>query len=145
MDYVVERKRIDDFMASITDGRYDEQKYRLRRCGVRIILIFLRNFLNFLFFFLFCKAENVAYLVEGDLNASITVTSTGWDPILKRKKVVSKYDRKKKEFKLLNFKNRVIPSDVIRNAMLSTHVRDGFTIRNTASLDDSAAYLQSVC
>ena len=44
MDYVVERKRIDDFMASITDGRYDEQKYRLRRCGVRIILIFSRNF-----------------------------------------------------------------------------------------------------
>ena len=54
-------------------------------------------------FFFFYKAENVAYLVEGDLNASITVTSTGWDPILKRKKVVSKYDRKKK--KNLNYRN----------------------------------------
>jgi crossover junction endonuclease MUS81 len=33
LDYVVERKKADDLAASITDGRYKEQKYRLKNCG----------------------------------------------------------------------------------------------------------------
>ena len=35
LDFVVERKRIDDLASSIKDRRWDEQKYRLRNCGVR--------------------------------------------------------------------------------------------------------------
>ncbi|XP_068634013.1 crossover junction endonuclease MUS81 [Battus philenor] len=31
---IVERKRIDDLAASIKDGRFHEQKFRLRRCGI---------------------------------------------------------------------------------------------------------------
>ena len=33
-DYIVERKREDDFVASLTDGRYAEQKFRLKNCGL---------------------------------------------------------------------------------------------------------------
>ncbi|XP_018593023.2 crossover junction endonuclease MUS81 isoform X2 [Scleropages formosus] len=35
LDYIIERKRIDDLCGSITDGRFREQKFRLKRCGLR--------------------------------------------------------------------------------------------------------------
>ncbi|CAG2178749.1 unnamed protein product, partial [Oppiella nova] len=35
LDYVVERKRIDDLASSLKDRRWDEQKYRLVNSGVR--------------------------------------------------------------------------------------------------------------
>lgn len=35
LDFVVERKRVDDLYASIKSGRYDQQKYALRRSGVQ--------------------------------------------------------------------------------------------------------------
>ena len=35
LDYVIERKRIDDLASSLKDRRWDEQKYRLNNCGVR--------------------------------------------------------------------------------------------------------------
>ncbi|XP_048885532.1 crossover junction endonuclease MUS81 isoform X2 [Brienomyrus brachyistius] len=35
LDYVIERKRIDDLCGSIIDGRFREQKFRLKRCGLR--------------------------------------------------------------------------------------------------------------
>ncbi|RKP36400.1 hypothetical protein BJ085DRAFT_14155 [Dimargaris cristalligena] len=44
LEHIVERKRMDDLIASIKDGRYQEQKNRLRSCG----------------------AERVTYLVEGN-------------------------------------------------------------------------------
>lgn len=34
LDHIVERKRLDDLIASIRDGRFNEQKFRLRRSGV---------------------------------------------------------------------------------------------------------------
>jgi len=43
LDFIVERKTADDLAASIMDGRYEEQKYRLKICGL----------------------TNVIYLVEG--------------------------------------------------------------------------------
>ena len=42
LDWIVERKRLDDLLSSLRDGRFHEQKFRLKRSGVR----------------------NVAYLVE---------------------------------------------------------------------------------
>lgn len=47
MDVIVERKKVDDLWASIKDGRYYEQKFRLARSGV----------------------ERVVYIVEGALQA----------------------------------------------------------------------------
>uniref|UniRef100_A0AAY3ZXZ5 Crossover junction endonuclease MUS81 n=1 Tax=Denticeps clupeoides TaxID=299321 RepID=A0AAY3ZXZ5_9TELE len=34
LDYIIERKRIDDLCGSIMDGRFKEQKFRLKRCGL---------------------------------------------------------------------------------------------------------------
>uniref|UniRef100_A0A8C4QGH8 Crossover junction endonuclease MUS81 n=1 Tax=Eptatretus burgeri TaxID=7764 RepID=A0A8C4QGH8_EPTBU len=34
LDYVVERKRMDDLCGSIIDGRFREQKFRLKKCGL---------------------------------------------------------------------------------------------------------------
>ncbi|KAM3918318.1 crossover junction endonuclease MUS81 isoform 2-T6 [Leptodactylus fuscus] len=34
LDYVIERKRMDDLCGSIIDGRFREQKFRLKRCGL---------------------------------------------------------------------------------------------------------------
>lgn len=35
LDYVIERKRMDDFDASVRDRRMEEQKFRLMNCGLR--------------------------------------------------------------------------------------------------------------
>ena len=44
LDYILERKRVDDLHSSIKDRRYDKQKYNMQRCGLR----------------------HLVYLVEGD-------------------------------------------------------------------------------
>ena len=38
LDHVCERKRLDDLLYSIRDGRFQEQKFRLARCGVPNVL-----------------------------------------------------------------------------------------------------------
>lgn len=48
LDFIVERKKIDDLCSSIRDNRYKDQKLRLLRCGLKKLL----------------------YLVEGDPNSS---------------------------------------------------------------------------
>lgn len=35
LNYIVERKRMDDLSKSITDGRFREQKFRLKHCGLK--------------------------------------------------------------------------------------------------------------
>ncbi|KAI8965933.1 hypothetical protein F5Y11DRAFT_343925 [Daldinia sp. FL1419] len=37
LDYIVERKRLDDLISSIKDGRFHEQKFRLNRSGIKNI------------------------------------------------------------------------------------------------------------
>lgn len=39
LPYVVERKRSDDFAHSIKDGRFQEQKFRLRQTGLKPIYL----------------------------------------------------------------------------------------------------------
>ncbi|QSZ28877.1 hypothetical protein DSL72_003382 [Monilinia vaccinii-corymbosi] len=34
LDHIMERKRLDDLIGSIKDGRYEEQKFRLKRSGI---------------------------------------------------------------------------------------------------------------
>ncbi|KAK7401305.1 hypothetical protein VNO78_12679 [Psophocarpus tetragonolobus] len=48
LDFIVERKKIDDLRSSIRDNRYKDQKLRLLRCGMKKLI----------------------YLVEGDPNSS---------------------------------------------------------------------------
>ena len=44
LDYIVERKRLDDLVGSIKDGRFKEQKYRLSRCGCRNVIYIVEEY-----------------------------------------------------------------------------------------------------
>ena len=49
LDYVVERKAIDDLCSSIIDGRYVEQKYRLQRSNFKKVIYLLEGNTNQMF------------------------------------------------------------------------------------------------
>ena len=44
LDWIVERKRLDDLVGSITDGRFQEQKFRLHKSGVRNVIYLIEEF-----------------------------------------------------------------------------------------------------
>ncbi|KAJ5723437.1 DNA-directed DNA polymerase family X beta-like N-terminal [Penicillium malachiteum] len=44
LDWIVERKRLDDLIGSIKDGRFHEQKFRLRRSGVKHVIYLIEEF-----------------------------------------------------------------------------------------------------
>lgn len=44
LDYVVERKRLDDLWGSIKDGRFHEQKFRVRKSGVQHVVYIIEEF-----------------------------------------------------------------------------------------------------
>lgn len=44
LDYIVERKRMDDLIGSIKDGRFHDQKFRLQRSGVRNVIYIIEEF-----------------------------------------------------------------------------------------------------
>ncbi|KAL7813713.1 endonuclease [Trichoderma gracile] len=43
LDWIVERKRLDDLIGSIKDGRFHEQKFRLNRSGVRKVIYLIEE------------------------------------------------------------------------------------------------------
>ncbi|KAJ6445777.1 DNA repair protein Mus81 [Purpureocillium lavendulum] len=43
LDWIVERKRLDDLIGSIKDGRFHEQKFRLRRCGAKKVIYIIEE------------------------------------------------------------------------------------------------------
>lgn len=44
LDHIIERKRLDDLIFSIKDGRFHEQKFRLRRSGVPNVTYVIEDF-----------------------------------------------------------------------------------------------------
>ena len=44
LDWIVERKRLDDLVGSITDGRFSEQKFRLKKSGVKNVIYLIEEF-----------------------------------------------------------------------------------------------------
>jgi len=46
LNYIIERKKVEDLIASIEDGRYKEQKFRLKKSGL----------------------QNLIYLIEGHID-----------------------------------------------------------------------------
>ncbi|KAH7329931.1 hypothetical protein BKA65DRAFT_539178 [Rhexocercosporidium sp. MPI-PUGE-AT-0058] len=46
LDYIVERKRLDDLIGSIKDGRFREQKFRLRKSGVKNAIYIIEEMAN---------------------------------------------------------------------------------------------------
>ncbi|TEA11691.1 hypothetical protein DBR06_SOUSAS6910168 [Sousa chinensis] len=85
LDHIVERKRLDDLCSSIIDGRFREQKFRLKRCGL----------------------GHRVYLVEE--HGSV--------------------------------RNLSLPEGTLLQAVTNTQVIDGFFVKRTADIKESAAYL----
>ncbi|XP_004713745.2 crossover junction endonuclease MUS81 [Echinops telfairi] len=85
LDHIVERKRLDDLCSSIIDGRFREQKFRLKRCGL----------------------GHLVYLVEEHGSA----------------------------------RNLSLPESTLLQAVTNTQVIDGFFVKRTADIKESAAYL----
>ncbi|KAL2834946.1 ERCC4 domain-containing protein [Aspergillus cavernicola] len=44
LDWIIERKRLDDLIGSIKDGRFHEQKFRLRRSGIKNVIYLVEEF-----------------------------------------------------------------------------------------------------
>jgi len=44
LDWIVERKRLDDLIGSIKDGRFHEQKFRLRKSGIKNVIYIIEEF-----------------------------------------------------------------------------------------------------
>ncbi|KAG7299125.1 hypothetical protein JYU34_017637 [Plutella xylostella] len=44
LPFIVERKRMDDLGASIKDGRFHEQKFRLRKCGLKNVIYLVEHY-----------------------------------------------------------------------------------------------------
>uniref|UniRef100_A0A8D1QII3 Crossover junction endonuclease MUS81 n=1 Tax=Sus scrofa TaxID=9823 RepID=A0A8D1QII3_PIG len=85
LDHIVERKRLDDLCRSIIDGRFREQKFRLKRCGL----------------------GHPVYLVEERGSGQ----------------------------------NLSLPESTLLQAVTNTQVIDGFFVKRTADIKESAAYL----
>jgi len=43
LDWIVERKRLDDLIGSIRDGRFHEQKFRLRKSGIKNVIYLVED------------------------------------------------------------------------------------------------------
>ncbi|KAI9678777.1 MAG: Crossover junction endonuclease mus81 [Caeruleum heppii] len=43
LDYIVERKRLDDLVGSIKDGRFHEQKFRLKKSGIKNVIYIIED------------------------------------------------------------------------------------------------------
>lgn len=46
LPYIIERKRLDDLSSSIKDGRFHEQKFRLKQCGIENVVYLIENHLK---------------------------------------------------------------------------------------------------
>ncbi|XP_058166759.1 crossover junction endonuclease MUS81 [Anopheles ziemanni] len=46
LPYVIERKRMDDLASSIKDGRFHEQKFRLKQCGLANVIYLIEHLGN---------------------------------------------------------------------------------------------------
>ncbi|KAJ8309309.1 hypothetical protein KUTeg_014183 [Tegillarca granosa] len=44
LDYIIERKRMDDLVHSCTDGRLPDQKFRLKHCGLRRPIFLIEDY-----------------------------------------------------------------------------------------------------
>ena len=112
---VIERKSLTDLMASIKDGRYEEQSYRLNH---------LEEVPN----------HNIIYLVEGDFSASVDEFKPGFGKI----NTFSKYK------KFNNTKNSRFSDTekcMLYSAMFSVLFYKGFSVFRTSSLKDTAFFL----
>lgn len=86
LDYIIERKKADDLASSIIDGRYKDQKLRLKQCGI----------------------TKIWYLIEGSLSGNFTGIS----------------------------------ERAIQSAVVDTSVFHKYSVKETASTDESISFLK---
>ncbi|CAF0780717.1 unnamed protein product [Didymodactylos carnosus] len=70
LDYIIERKRLDDLSKSIVDGRYQEQKFRLKQCGINNLIYLIESLKN---------TNNPGILSPAALNQAIVNTQVAED------------------------------------------------------------------
>lgn len=115
LDWIVERKRLDDLLASIVDGRFREQKFRLARCGVRNIVYLVEQSP------LPLPGLPAAALAGGFMN--------GGDPDPAAAAAAATTAASARQLEMLH------------SAIASTAVVDGYLVRQTRNIDESIRYL----
>lgn len=80
LPYIIERKRIDDFGSSIKDGRFHEQKFRLKQSGIQNLIYLIESFgknshTGLPITTLFQAASNT--LIQDDFNVKFTDSLKG--------------------------------------------------------------------
>uniref|UniRef100_A0A8D0TSU1 Crossover junction endonuclease MUS81 n=1 Tax=Sus scrofa TaxID=9823 RepID=A0A8D0TSU1_PIG len=116
LDHIVERKRLDDLCRSIIDGRFREQKFRLKRCGLGhpVYLVEERG-----------SGQNLS-LPESTLLQAVTNTQVSWEGRARRAGTPQPMAPLRSHFPSLDRLPQVI---------------DGFFVKRTADIKESAAYL----
>lgn len=72
LPYIVERKRQDDLAGSIKDGRFKEQKYRLKQCGLKNVIYLIENTVG--------SDQNLGLPIQSLLQAATnTIIQNGFD------------------------------------------------------------------
>ncbi|CAN8098784.1 unnamed protein product [Discula destructiva] len=120
LDYIVERKRLDDLIGSIKDGRFHEQKFRLRRSGVKHVTYLVEEIS--LDYTKYDEAVQTAIASTQVVDGFAVKQTRGMDESIRYLARMTKMLKKKYESKPL----RVIPTEVItaRNYLpLLKHLR----------------------
>lgn len=68
LDFILERKRLDDLSSSIIDGRFHEQKTRLRRCGIKNVFYLIEEITS-------SDVSNMSEAIQTAISMSLTVSN----------------------------------------------------------------------
>lgn len=68
LDYIIERKRLDDLASSIKDGRYNEQKVRLKRSAVKNVFYLIEEVMS-------SDVQQMADAIQTSMGMAMTTSS----------------------------------------------------------------------
>lgn len=123
LDYIIERKRLDDLIGSIKDGRFREQKFRLKRSGVKHVTYLIEEIsLDQTFFSRYQEAVESAIASTQVVNGFSVKRTQKMDDSIRYLARMTETLKKKYEKRRLN----VIPNRVLtaRNYLpLLNHLR----------------------
>ncbi|KAM3443541.1 hypothetical protein MY4824_000427 [Beauveria thailandica] len=124
LDWIVERKRLDDLIGSIKDGRFHEQKFRLKRCGAtRVVYIIEEIAMDSASYSRYEEAVESAIASTQVVNGYFVKRTAKMDDTIKYLARMTRMLKSKYERKALH----VIPTKVLtaQNYMpLLTHLRE---------------------
>ncbi|RDA94127.1 hypothetical protein CP533_6621 [Ophiocordyceps camponoti-saundersi (nom. inval.)] len=110
LDWIVERKRLDDLISSIKDGRFHEQKFRLKRSGVkRVVYIVEEISMDSAAYQRYDEAVQSAIASLQVVNGYFVKRTTQMDETIKYLSRLTRKLKRDYESKTLN----VIPTDIL--------------------------------